>query len=332
MSIGLLLTSPRAAGLFHRAIMESNVAGFNYPNSSHAAVYAASFCADKVLNCSDEGGGCNATCLRAAPPGAIMSAWNDATGSAADFVFSGDISHILDGLLSTGPIVDGDWVVAEPQGALKTGNYWGRTIPLLLGTNTNEGETFIYDGVDFPLPGFLIPFAYLGILNFNDTAARLVDAQPRYNSSAYADGRTPLSHAVTDMWFRCASERFLAGAAQNGAPVFAYRFNHLYSNASIFPTFGLPQICATAICHASELPFVFHELPAFANFTPAEDAFAGRLGSYWANFAKGLAPSATWPMWDPAARSTLVLELNESVETTNELCGFWDSLNDAYFW
>ena len=47
--------------------------------------------------------------------------WNDATGSAADFVFSGDISHILDGLLSTGPIVDGDWVISEPQGALASG-------------------------------------------------------------------------------------------------------------------------------------------------------------------------------------------------------------------
>ena len=137
---------------------------------------------------------------------------------------------------------------------------------------------------------------------------------------------------VTDYWFRCASERFLAGAVKNGAPAYAYRFNHLYSNASIFPTFGLPQICSSVVCHASELPFVFHELPSFASFTPDEDALADRMGTYWTNFAKGLAPGAAWPAWDPAARQTLVLNISESVETTAGLCGFWDGLSDAYFW
>ena len=359
MSIGILLTTPRAEGLFHRAIMESNVGGFNYPNASHAAVYGAAFCSDPALNCAP-GGACSAACLRAAAPAAVMSAWNSATGSAASFVFSGDIAHILDGLLSTGPIVDGSWVLEEPQGALARGDYWARSVPILLGTNTNEGETFIYDGVDFPLPGFLIPAAYYGILGFNETAAKLVDAQPRCasrartasarrarsnpdslhpprpqptdNSSAFADGRTPLSQMVTDYWFRCASERFLAGAVKNGAAAYAYRFNHLYSNASIFPTFGLPQICSSVVCHASELPFVFHELPSFASFTPDEDALADRMGTYWTNFAKGLAPGAAWPAWDPAARQTLVLNNSESVETTAGLCGFWDGLSDAYFW
>ena len=89
---------------------------------------------------------------------------------------------------------------------MESGNYWGAKakVPLLLGTNTNEGETFIYDGVDFALPGFLIPIAYLGILGFNETAAQLVDKQPRYNSSAYPDGRTPLSQMVRAVCCVCA--------------------------------------------------------------------------------------------------------------------------------
>jgi para-nitrobenzyl esterase len=150
MSIGILLTSPAAAGLFQRAIMESNVAGFNYPNSTHAAVYAASFCSDTALKCETAGGGCNATCLRAASPAAVMSAWNTATGSVPDFILT-NLGHVLDGLLGTGPIIDGIVVVAEPLGALAKGDYWAKDVPILLGTNSNEGETFIYDGVDFPL-------------------------------------------------------------------------------------------------------------------------------------------------------------------------------------
>ena len=333
MSIGILLTSPRAAGLFHRALMESNVAGFNYPNASHAALYAASFCSDKALGPAGcvVGGVCSADCLRAATPGAIMSAWNTATGSVPDFILT-DLGHIIDGLLGTGPILDGDWVVAEPMSAVESGEYWGKGLPVLLGTNSGEGETFIYDGVDFPLPGFLVPEAYLGLLGFNETAARLVNEQPRYNSSAYADGRAPLSHMVTDFWFRCASERFLAAAAASGAPAYAYRFDHLYSNASIFPTFGLPQICTEVVCHASELPFVFHELPSFSNFTVDEDALAARMGVYWTNFAKGLAPSSDWPAWAPATRISKVLNVSETTESTSELCGFWDSLAGAYFW
>lgn len=116
--------------------------------------------------------------------------------SVPDFILSGDVGHIIDGLLGTGPIVDGEWVVAEPMGAVESGAYWGRTVPVLLGTNSGEGQTFIYDGVDFPLPGFLIPPAYVGLLGFNVTAGELANAQPRYNSSAYADGREPLSYMV----------------------------------------------------------------------------------------------------------------------------------------
>lgn len=333
MSIGILMTSPRAEGLFSRAIMESNVGGFNYPNATHAAIYAATFCADAALKCNTgAGGACNADCLRNASAQAVMSAWNTATGDVGDFILT-NLGHILDGLLGTGPIVDGDYVVGEPIGEVESGAYWAKGLPVLLGTNTNEGETFIYDGVDFPLPGFLIPAAYAGILGLNATAAELVNDQPRYNTSAYPDGRTPLSQMVTDMWFRCASERFLWGAAAGGATqLHAYRYDHVYSNASIFPTFGLPQICASVVCHASELPFVFHELPSFSGFTAAEDALALRMGRLWTSFAKGEALDPEWPLWTPATRQTLVFNLTSHVESTVGLCGFWDSLRDSYFW
>ena len=79
--------------------MESNVGGFNYPNATHAAIYAATFCADKALNCTTgPGGACSAECLRAASPGAIMSAWNTATSDVGDFILE-NLGHILDGLL-----------------------------------------------------------------------------------------------------------------------------------------------------------------------------------------------------------------------------------------
>ena len=86
------------------------------------------------------------------------------------------------------------------------------------------------------------------------------------------------------------------------------------------------------VCHASELPFVFHELPSFTGFTPPEDDLALRMGRLWTSFAKGEDISSEWPRWTPATRQTLVLNDTTTVESTLELCGVWDSLRDAYFW
>jgi para-nitrobenzyl esterase len=339
MSIGILLTSPLAEGLFHRAIMESNVAGFNYKNTSEAAVYGSTFCADARLNCTHPGSTtCDVDCLRAADPHVLMNAWDDATGNVPDFIIT-NLPHVLDGLLGTGPVIDGTVIADEPLDLVEGGSYWGSKVPVLLGTNSNEGETFIFDGVSFELPGFLVPFAYLALFGYNQTIVDLVGAQPRYNSSAFADGRIPLSHVVTDYWFRCASERFLAAgfAASGGANanLYAYRYAHVYSNSSIFPTFGLPEICATEVCHASELPFVFHNVPAFTGFTPEEDTLSATMNAYWANFAKTGSPNApglpTWPAWEPVGRQSLVLDTTIVPESTAGMCGFWDSVAEGYF-
>lgn len=337
MSTGILMTLsptdpslPSPQGLFTRAMMESNVAGFNYKNASEAAVFGATFCS--LLNCSSP---CTAACLRAQDPYTTMAAWNKATGDVGDFILT-DLGHILDGLLGTGPVLDGVFMTREPMDAVQSGEYWAKGMPVLLGTNSNEGETFIYDGVSDALPGFLVPLAYLGLTGFNETAATLIDGQERYNSSAYPDGRTPLSHMVTDYWFRCASEQFLAAAARAGAPAFAYRYAHVYSNSSIFPTFGLPEICATSVCHASELPFVFGNVPSFTSFTPAEQALTASMTAFWAAFAKGGDPngpsgSTAWPAWTAGTRMTLVLDETLATESTVGMCGFWDTVSQGYY-
>ena len=194
MSIGVLMTLPQAQGLFHRAIMESNVGGFVYKNASEAAVYGASWCQE--LNCSTAGGGCNEACVRAAPPSRIQDAWNTATGNVIDFLLT-DLSHILDGLLGTGPVIDGEFMRAEPLSLVEGGQYWAAGMPVLMGSNTNEGETFIYDGVP-ALPNFLAIFAYIGMFGFDEvsastpppSAARRVPPRTRPHSRARAPAKS----------------------------------------------------------------------------------------------------------------------------------------------
>lgn len=225
MSIGLLLATGRGEGLFHKAIMESNVAGFNYKNLSEAAVYADTFCG--LLNCSN----CALACLRASPTQRIMDAWNTATGDVGDWILT-NLKHVLDGFLDTGPTRDGVYVPSEPMAAVESGTYWGRSVPVLLGTNTNEGETFVFDGVDFPLPNFLAEAAYLGIFEDLNVTERM-EAQPRYHYQSFEDARIPLSNVITDYWFRCASEKFLAGAYAAGSAAWAYRFDRACACAAL---------------------------------------------------------------------------------------------------
>lgn len=97
MSIGVHLTSPKSAGLFQRAIMESNVGAYNYKNISEASVYGFQFCG--LLNCTTSGGAsCDTGCLRAAQPSALVEAWSKASSNAIDFIIA-DWGHLLDGFL-----------------------------------------------------------------------------------------------------------------------------------------------------------------------------------------------------------------------------------------
>jgi carboxylesterase type B len=315
--------------------MDSNVGGFNYKNLSEAAVYGQTVC--QLLNCSTGLSACNSTCMRAASAADVVSAWGQAAGNVIDFIIA-DLQHILDGFLQFTPVVDGVIVTAEPQEVIDSGN-WAR-VPVLLGTNTNEGETFIYDAVDFPLPGFLINLA-LDVV-FDPAASAQITQQPRYLTNV-SDGRTPLSNVLTDYWFRCASMQFAKAAVAAGQPAWAYRFDHVFSASQIFPKFGLPAICVTAVCHASELPFAFHmDVPSLnATFTPVEAALAATMVDYWAAFVKtgnpnngtvspGSMASFPFPAWDPVARTNLVLNDTLTVESSAPLCTLWDTL--GYFW
>ena len=140
---------------------------------------------------------------------------------------------------------------------------------------------------------------------------------------------------VTDYWFRCSSERWAAASVKSGAGAYVYRYAHLYSNASIFPTFGLPEVCAKVACHASELPFVFHQTPNFTGFLPYEDTLSAYMAHKWASFAKTGDPNANggdpaWPAWTPAGHAVLLINDTVTTESSAATCGFWDAIAQGY--
>jgi len=334
MSIGMHLTRPNARGLFQRAVMESNFAGYVYRNASGADDFGETVC-QNVPGCSP---GCSLECLQAANLTTMTKAWKKASGDIIDFVLS-DFSHLIDCILAFTPIVDGEFVTELPLAAIASGSpNFQADVPVLLGTNGFEGQTFVYAATKADIPSALMPLVYPVIFGGEDNSAAIL-SQPRYATALSPDAKVQLSNIITDAYFRCASERFADAAT---APAFVYRYNHTFSHSEVFGKFGLPTVCEKVACHASELPFVWHnDVPSLnATFDAQELALTGQMDAYWASFiAHGdpntaAAPGAPqWPRWSTADKTNIRFDTpGPQLEDSKAMCAFWEALPGFGFW
>lgn len=236
-------------------------------------------------------------------------------------------------------------------------------VPLVVGTNANEGATFIYSAVKYlPLPAYDLAVAALfGIQGADVLQQYKVSVVPPVNVSM--DARVPLSTMLTDFWFRCASERLTGAVANAGLPAFVYRcaaaglpfppghgantyraptrsYDHVASFSAILAKFGLPDVCETEVCHASELPVVFGNAVDNVTFTAPEWKMSEAVQRYWTNFAKTGDPNAGgrpsdmfWPPYQAERRPNVVIGTPMRVEDVRveEACPqLWDKL--GYDW
>ena len=103
----------------------------------------------------------------------------------------------------------------------------------------------------------------------------------------------------------------------------------------------LYALFCSQVCHASELPFVFHnDVPQVnGTFTHAEANFSAFMQTYWTNFVtngdpnKGRSVPLKWPLWDPQQRQNIGFgngsDVNFYIESSKEMCEFWDGI--GYF-
>jgi carboxylesterase type B len=323
MSTGLHMLSPLSTGLFTKAIMESNPAGWVYLNKSHALDYGWDFCS--LLGCAHDFR-CDTDCMRKASIPTVLEAWKKAAGSTIIYI-EANWGRFADGFLEFIPTCCDDNVPHEVIFALDNGLV-ANPVPVLIGTNTNEGATFVYDGIDFPLPMALFPVAM--DLMFEKDGPKVIEY---YKGFGYKDACEAISQVFTDYVFRCASEKFATTVRAKNFPAYVYRYNHLLSASAIFPTFGLPDICVTEICHASEMPLVFHRtvIPALnVSLTAAENALSDTIIKYWTNFAKTGNPNSgdlpEWPMHDVRTRNNIIIQEAIAFENSTDVCRFFDSI------
>jgi len=294
MSVATLLAVPAAAGLFHRAIVES---GPPYTCSvGVAADRAERLAAHLGVPCTREG-------LLGVPAEQLVAV-------AGEFDAGAELAA---GLLMT-PVVDGGLVPRVPIEAVTAGS--SASVPLLIGTNRDESAFFALGDpkiASLTMDGLR---RWMRRITDDDDAVQRVGAAVEAARRARGEPVAPRdlwSAIATEFVFRVGSTR-LADAHHHAAEAGVGTYSYLFTWES--PAFD----GVLGSCHALEIPFVFGTLknPVVQAFSGGgEDAFAlsAIVRQAWTAFARSGVPdydrpgegTVPWTHWDPAFRPTTVL-------------------------
>ena len=272
MSIGALLGSPLARGLFRRAICQSGAA-HHVSSRAGAARMAETFL--RALDLTPE----RAERLCELPLEALIDAQLRAAASV----------RAPWGLLPWQPAFGDDVLPKPPLEAIAAGSASG--VSLLLGTNRDEYNMFLLGSAVRRMDEARLRTVIervLGRERAEPAGALYGELLPR----ALPIARWSLlqTHRV----FRAPSERLAELAAPHAPATYAYLFTWASPLAP-------PRVGA---CHALEVPLVFgtHRAPALRWFYAGAGALGRAMRADWASFARtGVPVDASWRPHTPGA-------------------------------
>ncbi|MFI9239891.1 carboxylesterase/lipase family protein [Streptomyces sp. NPDC053079] len=316
LSICALLTSPSAAGLFHKAALQSGSCMTSFPRGSTAPgspqqaswpsqqeTSAAGAAAARRLGCTDAGSALR--CLRALPAERLAT-----TELMPAF------SHLSYG---------GELLPRRPDRALEEGRF--HRMPVLQGTNHDEMRFFVG-----------LSLAAHPVRDERDYRARLADSfgdaagavEARYPAAAFPTPALAWATVLTDRTFTCTT--FRAGRALAAhVPVYGFEFSD--PDAPRYP--GLPPVegFPYGAAHGSELPYLFPS-DAWPPLSAAQLELAATMAGYWTGFARTGVPATgdgpPWPLVSAGDTAPVALDLRPGpggirpVDTgAVHHCGFW---------
>jgi len=298
MSVATLLGTPRARGLFRRAIPQSGAA--HHVSTAEAAAGVAELLLE-TMGITDLAG------LRAAPAQQILQA----QGNVNLTVLREQVSGNRNGLgLAFSPVIDGDVLPRPPIDAIGEG--LNHDVPLLVGSTKDEWNLFAQT---------------YGAVSDDETILRRLDgrvAEPRRVIEAYrqrlkdAPASAVWGAIMTDQVFRIPAIR-LAEAQSSHQPdrTFMYLFD--WESTAFDGKLGA--------CHSLEIPFVFDNLtkPGVELLTgpDAPQSIADDMHAAWIAFAHNGDPNGSgipeWPAYDPdGGRATMRFDTEAHVQDDPE--------------
>jgi para-nitrobenzyl esterase len=307
LSVLAQLVSRGARGLFQRAIVESG--SFALTQQSLASAEAAGQAFAAQAGCPDQ----TAECLRQLPVAALLGNFP---------------------IVAVPGVVDGKVLTESIGTALAAGRF--TRVPVLNGTNHQEGRWFVAEGAVFNNGGIVFLPEPVTADSYQTDIASVMGVTParaaaiavQYPPGAYPSPVVAFSALVGDATFACPALQIDRWTSQR-VPTFAYEFN----DDAAPPLFLPPGLITPPVAtHGSELQYLF-DLP---NQPPAplsgdQQALAASMRAAWAIFAASGNPATATVAW-PAfagANSAQMLSLvppQPQVETdfaSSHHCSFW---------
>lgn len=289
MSIATLITSPRARGLFRRAILQSGHGGMTRDISVARRLVKK---LAKILDVTPDAAGFRSVTPRAAveavatvsQPGTRLDL-RDAEGREPAF----GISRFI-------PVHGDDVLPQKPLDALAAGA--GMDIDLLIGSNAEEMNLYLVpSGARDKVGCFL---AVLALRKSQPQAHKVLKAYG-LGGKGTSPGEALIS-AMTDLVFRWPARRF-AEMHQGRTHVYEFEWRS--------PAFG----GSLGACHGLELPFVFDTLTSTTGTdglvgTHPPKELAERIHGIWLAFATdGTLP---WKLFDKSTRHVYRLQAGKA--------------------
>jgi para-nitrobenzyl esterase len=307
MSIGCLMSMPKARGLFHKAISESAVGGMARPLKE--SVEGAREFLDILKT-----GASDIAALRELKIEQLLAAQGELA------VRTGQ------GLAPAIPVADGQVLPGLPLDVFEAGR--AHKVPFVAGSNLDEQKLF-----SMMDPGF----TQMDELALQKFAERIVGVKNApFLIAAYKEARSrrgePLeppelfSAINTDLMFRQTALRMVEAQAKNGQPAYNYLFT--WKSAAMGGMLGA--------CHGLEIGFVFGNYEAsFCGSGPAADKLSAQIQDAWLAFARTGDPACQslgeWPQYHNQ-RQTLVFSKNSRVEKAlyEDERRIWETFTDIH--
>jgi para-nitrobenzyl esterase len=298
------MASPAASGLFQRAIAESGC--FLLGQTKQAAEQTGATFAAK-LGCTDAATAVQ--CLRGKPVQDILNAAGGVPGG-------------------WGPVSGTPALPLPTAAAFQAGRY--AHVPLIQGTNHDEGRFFVGFGYDY-LGKPITAAEYPQILTAEFGAGAAAGIQAAYPLSAYPSPDLAYAAVFTDSSFSCPALRADQATWRSGA--YGYEFADENAPNDFNVKFSFPLAAA----HSTELQYVFGMVPTLHTvppFTVAQSALSADMMSYWARFAATGDPNGGgapyWPRFDPVRQQIQEL-VPSSTGPRNGFaaghhCAFWSTV------
>lgn len=290
-----LLTSPAASGLVHRAIAESS------PTTSVYGRHRAKRIAARFLELAG-----------VATPAELRTIDAQQLAQVA-FDLVAATSAAEPGTLAIAPVVDGDVVPEHPIDAYTAGRQL--PVPLIIGTNRDEASLFrLMKSPLMPITQDSVHAMFEQIVAERPELAEAASEQRIEGAYPHFPHHRAPAEISRDAGFRMPSI-WLAAAHSRVAPTRMYRFDH---------STPMLRVLGIGATHGAEIAYVFGTLKVSKkdfSFDLGGLAEAHRISAVlqrrWLGFARDGRPdpegSAVWPLYDAAARSTLLIDHGETI-------------------